>query len=109
MMCLIIFPSCSGHHFRQSLSLNNISCSLCRISEGYSGTFTGTLTVGFFSASSCSKQEAQESLLYIKSDCPGSEEAMDVLLDDEDDVPEAVEEDESKCFGSSCLERLKSQ
>ena len=46
-------------------------------------------------------QEAQGSLLYIELDCPGSEEAIEVLLDDEDDVPEAVEEDESKWFGSS--------
>ena len=58
--------------------------------------------------SSCSMQEAQGSLLYIKLDCTGSEEAIEVLLDDEDDVPEAVEEDESKCVDSSCLEQLKS-
>ena len=31
-----------------------------------------------------------------------------MLINDADDVPEAVEEDEFKCFGSSCLERLKS-
>ena len=31
-----------------------------------------------------------------------------MLLDDEDEVPEAVKEDESKCFGFSCLEWLKS-
>ena len=53
-------------------------------------------------------QTAQGSILYIKLDFPGSEEAIEVLLDDEDDVPEAVEEDEFKCFSSSCLERLKS-
>ena len=64
--------------------------------------------LGFFSASSCSIQEAQGSLPYIKIDCPGTEEAIEVLLNDENDVPEAVEEDESKCFGFFCLERFKS-
>ena len=53
-------------------------------------------------------QEIQGSLLYIELDCPASEEAIEVLLDDEDDFTEAVEEDESKCFGSPCLDLLKS-
>ena len=53
-------------------------------------------------------QTAQGSILYIKLDFPGSEEAIEVLLDDEEDVPDAVELNESKCFDSSCLERLKS-
>ena len=57
---------------------------------------------------SLSVQEAEESLLYIKLSCPGSEEAVKVPFNDENYVPETVEDDKSKCFGSFCLERLKS-
>ena len=66
-----------------------------------------SLSANFFSAASSCGQEAQGSLLDIKLDCPGSEEDVEVLLDDEDYLPEAVEEEESKCLGSSCLERWK--
>ena len=85
---------------KQSLYLNIIYCPVSGISKGYSGRHSGySDSVNFFSMSPCSMQEAQGSLLYIKLDCPGSEEAIEVLLDDEDDVPDAVELNESKCFG----------
>ena len=64
-------------------------------------------SVNLFSGSSCSSQESQGSLLDIKLDCPQCEEVVEVLIEEENDVPETVEEDESKCFGFSCLDRLK--
>ena len=70
-----------------------------------SGRYSGR--ANYFSAASSCGQEARRSLLDIKSDCPGSEEDVKVLLDDEGDLPEAVEEEESKCLGSSRLERCK--
>ena len=53
-------------------------------------------------------QVAQGCLLYKEMGCRGCEEAIEVLIDDEDNVPEAVKEDKSKSFSSSWLDRLKS-
>ena len=64
--------------------------------------------MNLFSGSSCSSQKSKGSLSDIKLYCPGCEEIVEVVIDNEDDVPEAVVEDEYKFFDSSCLKRLKS-
>ena len=63
-------------------------------------------SVNLFSATSLFGQEVHRSLLDIKLERPGSKEAIEVLLDDEEYVPEDVEKYHVK-YICSCLERLK--